>query len=65
MPIHRPDIQFILISTDPAKIKFFGSLMSSLLLLKDSLLRFIHYQVIKGYTPQMDVGTNIHNESIV
>ena len=63
MPIQRPDIQFIPISTDPAKIKFFGTLMPSLLLLKASPLRFIQYQVVKGFTPRVDVGAYIQNES--
>jgi epoxyqueuosine reductase len=50
-------------STDPAKIKFFGTLMPSLLLLKASPLRFVQYQVIKGFTPRVDVSAYIRNES--
>jgi epoxyqueuosine reductase len=63
MPINRPDIQFIPMSTDAAKIKFFGTLMPALLLLKASPLQFIRYQIIKGYTPRVDVETYINAES--
>ena len=63
MPIQRPDIRFIPISTDPAKIKFFGTLMPSLLLLKASPFHFIRYQVAKGFTPQVEVAAYIRNES--
>jgi epoxyqueuosine reductase len=63
MPTQRPDIRFIPMSTDPAKIKFFGTLMPSLLLLKASPLRFIQYQAMKGFTPRVDVGAYIQNES--
>jgi epoxyqueuosine reductase len=59
----RPNIEFIPISTDPAKIKFFGTLMPSLLLLKASPLRFIQYQIVKGFTPRLDVDAYIRNES--
>jgi epoxyqueuosine reductase len=62
MPIKRPDIRFIPISTDPAKIKFFGTLMPSLLLLKASPLRFMRFQVAQGFTPQVEVGDYIQNE---
>ena len=63
MPIQRPDIRFIPMSTDPAKIKFFGTLMPSLLLLKASPLRFIRSQLEKGFTPQVEIGVYIQNES--
>jgi epoxyqueuosine reductase len=63
MPIQRPDIRFIPMSTDPAKIKFFGTLMPSLLLLKASPLRFIQYQVVKGITPKVDIGDYIQSET--
>jgi ferredoxin len=63
MPTQRPAIDFIPISTDPAKIKFFGTLMPSLLLLRAAPLRFIRYQLVKGFTPQVDLSTYIQNES--
>ena len=37
--------RFIPVSTDPAKIRFFGTLMPALLLLKASPFRFVAYQV--------------------
>ena len=63
MPIQRPDIRFIPMSTDAAKIKFFGTLMPSLMLLKASPLRFIRFQVAKGFTPRVEVGDYIQHES--
>jgi len=50
-------------STDAAKIKFFGTLMPALLLLKASPLRFMRYQVVKGFTPRVEVGEYIHSDS--
>jgi len=63
MSIQRPDIRFIPMSTDPAKIKFFGALMPALLLLKASPLRFIHFQLVKGYTPRVDLSEYIQKEA--
>jgi epoxyqueuosine reductase len=63
MPIPRPDIKFIPMSTDAAKIKFFGTLMPALLLLKESPFQFIRYQIMKNYTPRFDVGDYINAES--
>jgi epoxyqueuosine reductase len=63
MPVPRPDIKFIPMSTDAAKIKFFGTLMPALLLLKESPFQFIRYQVMKNYTPRFDVGDYINAES--
>jgi epoxyqueuosine reductase len=63
MSKQRPDIRFIPMSTDPAKIKFFGTLMPALLLLKASPRQFIRYQVEKNTTPLVDIGAYIENES--
>ena len=41
----RPAIEFIPLSTDADKIRFFGKLMPALLLLKVSLLKFLRYQL--------------------
>lgn len=58
----RPEIRFIPMSTDPAKIKFFGTLMPALMLLKASPLQFMRYQAVKNFTPRVDVGAYIQNE---
>jgi ferredoxin len=63
MSQQRPDIHFIPMSTDAAKIKFFGTLMPALLLLKASPLRFVRYQVVKGFTPRVNLDEYIQNES--
>jgi len=44
--------RFIPVSTDPAKIRFFGTLMPALLLLKASPFRFVSYQVARRWTPR-------------
>ena len=51
----RPEIRFIPLSTDPAKIRFFGTLMPALLLLKASPGRFAHFQVARHTTPRVDI----------
>jgi epoxyqueuosine reductase len=51
----RPDIRFVPISTDEAKIRFFGTLMPALLLIKASPGRFVRYQFEKRSTPRIDV----------
>jgi hypothetical protein len=51
----RPEIRFIPLSTDPAKIRFFGTLMPALLLLKASPGRFAHLQVARHTTPRVDI----------
>ena len=53
--LERPEIRFIPLSTDAGKIRFFGTLMPALLLLKASPSRFLHAQVIKNLTPRTDV----------
>jgi epoxyqueuosine reductase len=63
MPIQRPTIQFVPMSTDAKKIRFFGTLMPSLLLLKASPLRFLRYQLVKGYTPRAEVSEYIRREA--
>jgi epoxyqueuosine reductase len=55
----RPDITFIPLSTDPGKIRFFGTLMPALLLLRASPRRFAHYQVAGRLTPRTDLGAFI------
>ncbi len=63
MQKQRPEIGFIPVSTDPEKIRFFGTLMPSLLLLKASPLRFFKYQIVKNYTPRVDLEHYILNEA--
>ena len=48
----RPEIAFVPISTDAKKIRFFGTLMPALLLLKASPARFAQAQVAKRLTPK-------------
>lgn len=55
----RPEIQFIPMSTDPGKIRFFGTLMPALLLLKASPMRFLQYQVQKQMTPRREIAAYI------
>jgi ferredoxin len=43
--LERPEISFIPLSTDAGKIRFFGTLMPALLLLKASPARFLHAQL--------------------
>ena len=62
MSQQRPDIHFIPMSTDAAKIKFFGTLMPALLLLKASPLRFFRYQVEKGFAPAVGIEEYIQTE---
>jgi hypothetical protein len=49
----RPQIRFVPLSTDEGKIRFFGTLMPALLLLKASPVRFLRYQVKARTTPQV------------
>lgn len=51
----RPEIAFVPISTDANKIRFFGTLMPALLLLKASPGRFAQAQVAKRLTPKSDL----------
>lgn len=57
MAEERPAITFIPMSTDADKIRFFGTLMPALLLLKASPWRFLRYHVEKRLTPRVDVAT--------
>jgi epoxyqueuosine reductase len=47
-----PELQFIPLSNDVGKIRFFGSLMPALLLLKASPLRFFEFQIKRISTPR-------------
>ena len=50
----RSEIVFVPMSTDEDKIRFFGTLMPALLLLKASPVRFAQAQVAKRLTPRME-----------
>ena len=52
---NRQEISFIPLSTDERKIRFFGTLMPALLLLKASPGQFLQYQAAKRTTPQVEV----------
>ena len=51
----RPGIEFVPLSTDEGKIRFFGTLMPALLLLKASPGRFVQFQVARHFTPRAEV----------
>ena len=51
----RPEIAFVPISTDANKIRFFGTLMPALLLLKASPGRFAQAQTAKWLTPKSEL----------
>ena len=53
---NRPPITFIPMSTDAERIRFFGTLMPALLLLRASPLRFLQYQIVKRQTPRGDLA---------
>jgi epoxyqueuosine reductase len=55
----RPDIKFIPVSTDPGKIRFFGTVMPALLLLRASPLRFAHHQVAGRLSPRVGLDALI------
>ncbi len=59
----RPDIRFIPVSTDEAKIRFFGTLMPALLLLKQAPLRFVQFQIATRWTPRRDIAAFIASEA--
>jgi len=50
------DIEFVPMSTDERTIRFFGTLMPALLLIKASPGQFIRYQVERHSTPRSDVA---------
>jgi epoxyqueuosine reductase len=52
----RPRIEFVPLSTDEGKIRFFGTLMPALLLLKASPVRFIQAQAARSLTPRTNVA---------
>lgn len=56
---HRPDIRFLPLSTDPGKIRFFGTLMPALLLLRASPWQLVRHQVASHTTPRGDVAAFI------
>jgi ferredoxin len=49
----KSEIQFVPVSTDSEKIRFFGTLIPAILLLKASPLRFLRFQIAKWYTPRV------------
>lgn len=55
----RPDLQFIPLSTDEGKIRFFGNLMPALLLLKESPRTFFSFQIQRHRTPDQDPASFI------
>lgn len=56
-PPSRPAIRFIPMSTDEGKIRFFGTLMPALLLLKASPARFARHQVTRHTTPRAEIAS--------
>ncbi len=62
-PETRPEIQFIPLSTDEGKIRFFGTLMPSLLLLKESPRAFLAFQIRQHLTPQQEVADFIATDA--
>jgi ferredoxin len=55
----RPEIAFIPLSTDEGKIRFFGTLMPALLLLRASPAQFVRFQVTGRTTPRSDVAAYV------
>jgi ferredoxin len=51
----RPDIRFVPLSTDEGKIRFFGTLMPALLLLKASPGQLLRHQFARRATPRTEV----------
>lgn len=51
----RPEITFVPLSTDEGKIRFFGTLMPALLLLKASPRQFVQAQAARRTTPRTEV----------
>lgn len=62
-PTQRPQIHFIPLSTDEKKIRFFGTLMPTLLLLAQSPSTFLRLQVFKHMTPRVPVERFIAEEA--
>jgi ferredoxin len=59
----RPEIEFVPLSTDESKIRFFGTLMPALLLLKASPIRFVQAQAARTRTPRLDVADLIASKA--
>jgi len=59
----RPQIEFVPLSTDEGKIRFFGTLMPAVLLLKASPLRFVQAQVARRRAPRVAVADLIASEA--
>lgn len=59
----RPEIEFIPLSADPERIRFFGTLMPAILLFKASPLRFLRYQLAGLSTPAVSVSDFIAAEA--
>ena len=62
-PNQRPEIGFVPLSTDEGKIRFFGTLMPALLLLKASPVRFLQVQAARPFTPRVGVADLIASEA--
>jgi len=59
----RPEIELIPLSTDEGKIRFFGTLMPALLLLRRAPRKFLAFQVRRRLTPDRDVAEFIASEA--
>lgn len=59
----RPTIEFVPLSTDEGKIRFFGTLMPALLLLKASPAHFVKVQAARSFTPRTAVAAFIATEA--
>lgn len=59
----HPDIQFVPMSTNERTIRFFGTLMPALLLIKASPGRFARYQFARRTTPRVDIPAYIAAET--
>uniref|UniRef100_Q3AT49 4Fe-4S ferredoxin-type domain-containing protein n=1 Tax=Chlorobium chlorochromatii (strain CaD3) TaxID=340177 RepID=Q3AT49_CHLCH len=57
------EIQFIPLSKDEKKIRFFGTLIPAILLLKASPLRFLRFQFATLYTPNVGVKEFIASDA--
>jgi len=53
----RPDITFVPLSTDEGKIRFFGTLMPALLLLKAAPWQFLRHQAARRATPRTEIDS--------
>ncbi len=62
-PETRPEIQFIPLSTDEGRIRFFGTLMPTLLLLLRAPRAFFAFQIRRFFTPRRDIAEFIAAEA--